>query len=280
MKISQAFDLYYANYVAIRNQSRRIRETHDVAKRWLIQYLGDKEMEELTMDDIALWVREMKKTKCINTIRNYVTRLRVVCDYLALLGVPCIKTALIPIPKREATIPAFLTAQEVTKMIDRAYNLRNALVISLFYSSGIRISELISLNRGQIVDRRFTVIGKGNKPRLCFIDERTEQLMDEYLATRDDSNDALIVSGLYKQRMTPTNVQLLVKNTAIRAGLGGRHITPHTLRHSFATNFLRNNGNMRYLGTMLGHSSLQTTMMYTHVVDVDLQRQYEKYHTI
>jgi site-specific recombinase XerD len=103
--------------------------------------------------------------------------------------------------------------------------------------------------------------------------------MDEYLATRKDNNAALIVSAENKARMTPTNIQLLVRNTAKRAGID-KHVTPHTLRHSFATNFLRNNGNMRYLAELLGHSSMDTTMMYAHVVNKDLQRQYEIYHTI
>ncbi len=79
--------------------------------------------------------------------------------------------------------------------------------------------------------------------------------------------------------MTATNIQLLVRNTAIRAGINKR-VTPHTLRHSFATNFLRNNGNMRYLAQLLGHASLETTQVYAHVVDKDLQRQYKIYHTI
>lgn len=278
MTISEAFDSYRVNYMAIRHQAIRILETHEVCKRQLIQQLGDKDMAELTVADISSWVKELRKTRCLNTVRNYITRLRVVADYMALLGLPSIQARLIPIPKREATIPAFLTPSEVEAMIACSYNLRNAFTISLLYSSGIRLSELIQLNRDQINDRRFTVIGKGNKPRLCFIDKRTEQLMEQYLKTRTDRADALIISAVNKQRMTPTNVQLLIRNSAMRAGIT-KKVTPHTLRHSFATNFLRNNGNMRYLSTMLGHASLDTTMMYAHVVDNDLQKQYEKYHT-
>jgi site-specific recombinase XerD len=103
--------------------------------------------------------------------------------------------------------------------------------------------------------------------------------MDQYLKSRTDHSDALIVSFEHKDRMTATNVQLLVRNSAKRAGIT-KKVTPHTLRHSFATNFLRNNGNMRYLSAMLGHASMDTTMMYAHVVDHDLQAQYEKYHSI
>lgn len=278
MLISDAFDSYKKNYMAVRHQSIRILETHEVCKRQLIQFLGDKDMAEITIDDVARWEKWLNKSRCLNTVRNYITRLRVVADYMALLGLPSIKAALIPIPRREATVPAFLTPSEVEAMIACSYSLRNAFTISLLYSSGIRLSELIQLNRGQIVDRQFTVIGKGNKPRLCFIDERTEHLMEHYLRTREDRADALIISAQNKARMTPTNVQLLIRNSATRAGIT-KKVTPHTLRHSFATNFLRNNGNMRYLSTMLGHASLDTTMMYAHVVDNDLKEQYKKYHT-
>jgi site-specific recombinase XerD len=279
MRISQAFDAYSTNYMAIRHQSIRIRETHDAARKLLMQYLGDKDMSEITIQDISYWVREMRKTRCLNTVRNYITRLRVVASYCELLDIPCIKSALIPIPKREATVPAFLTEEEVTKMIDRAYNIRNAFIISLLYSSGIRLSELIQLNRGQIIDNCFTVIGKGSKPRVCFIDNRTSRLMALYCATRHDNCDALIISNQTQKRLTKTNIELLVKNSARRAGITDKRVTPHTLRHSFATNFLRNNGNMRYLSAMLGHTSMQTTMQYAHVVDVDLRKQYEKYHS-
>lgn len=278
MLISDAFDSYKKNYMAVRHQSIRILETHEVCKRQLVQFLGDKDMSEITIDDVARWEKWLNKSRCLNTVRNYITRLRVVADYMALLGLPSIKAALIPIPRREATVPTFLTPSEVEAMIACSYSLRNAFTISLLYSSGIRLSELIQLNRGQIVDRQFTVIGKGNKPRLCFIDERTEHLMEHYLRTREDRADALIISAQNKARMTPTNVQLLIRNSAARAGIT-KKVTPHTLRHSFATNFLRNNGNMRYLSTMLGHASLDTTMMYAHVVDNDLKDQYKKYHT-
>lgn len=279
MLISQAFDSYERNYMAIRHQSIRICQTHAVTRRMLIEILGDKDMADITVEDIGKWVKELRKRRCSNTVRNYIVRLRVVTEYLALIDVPCIKTALIPIPKREATIPAFLTADDVTKMIECSYNIRNAFVISLLYSSGIRLSEMIQLNRNSIVDHKFTVVGKGKKARLCFIDDRTEKLMAQYLRSRDDNSEALIVSAQNKARMTPTNVQLLIKNSAIRAGIDKR-VTPHTLRHSFATNFLKNNGNIRYLSTMLGHASLDTTMMYTHVVDNDLEAQYKRFHTI
>lgn len=279
MLISTAFDLYKDNYIIAKNQSKRTVEIHDACKRLFLQSVPDKQVAELTLTDIRNWRDDITKGRRANSVRVYVIRLRAVIGYLNLIDEPCLKAELIPIPNREATVPVFLTEQEVERMIANAYNVRNAFIIALLYSSGIRLSELIALNRGQIVDRRFTVIGKGRKPRLCFIDQRTEELMTAYLKTRLDHSDALVVSFEHKERMTATNIQLLVRNSAVRAQIV-KKVTPHTLRHSFATNFLRNNGNMRYLSAMLGHASLDTTMMYAHVVDQDLQRQYEKYHTI
>lgn len=279
MRISEAFDLYRDDYIRPRNQSVRTEEQHEGCKRLFLHFVEDKQVDELTLQDIMQWREEISKARQPNSVRNYILRLRVVLGYLNIRRVECLDARLIPVPKRTATVPVFLTEAEVDAMIACAYNLRNAFVISLLYSSGIRLSELIQLNRGQIVDRRFTVIGKGRKPRLCFIDRRTENLMEQYLKTRADHSDALVVSFENKARMTESNVQLLVRNSAARAGIT-KKVTPHTLRHSFATNFLKNNGNMRYLATLLGHSSMDTTMMYAHVVDADLQKQYEKYHSI
>ena len=279
MRLSEAFNMYLEDYIRAKNQSTRTEETHEACKRLLIQFLGDKELCQLSLLDVREWRKELSKGRRPNSVRVYILRLRAVLRYCNIRDVLAIKSELVPVPKREATVPVFLTEQEVTRMIECSTSLRNAFVISLLYSSGIRLSELIALNRGQIIDRRFTVIGKGRKPRLCFIDQRTELLMNMYLASRKDNHEALIVSNEFKRRMTATNIQLLVRNSASKACLN-KKVSPHTLRHSFATNFLKNNGNMRYLSAMLGHASLDTTMMYAHVVDLDLQNQYEKYHTI
>lgn len=288
MKISEAFDLYKKNYLIVKRYSRRVIESHDYAKVDLTSTLGDKKLKNLSLSDIGIWAEHLKyrelpngsiKPRAINTIRSYMNRLRAVIKYMWLVGEKCIDYQLIPVPKAEEVEIGFLYEEEVQAMIDNAFSVRNKFVISLLYSSGIRLSELLSLNRDSIRDRTFTVIGKGNKRRICFIDERTEQLMQEYLKTREDDCEALVVSNIYKERMTPTNIQLLIRNSAKRAGIE-RRVTPHMLRHSFATNFVRNNGNMRYLSRILGHSNINTTMIYTHVVDKDLFKQYNLYHTV
>lgn len=277
MLISEAFDLYQNNYMLIKHQSIRMVETHAQVKRSLVNIIGDKDIADFSLDDISRWHKAMSKGRCQNTIRNYLSRIRGVLQYMELLDIRALKSALVVVPKRIDTEVEYLERHEVDKMIDCAYSLRNKFSISLLFSSGIRLSEFISINRNQIRSKSFTVIGKGGKARLCFIDDRTEKLMGEYLAQRSDHSEALIISNLHKDRMTESNVQLFIKNSAKRAGID-RHITPHTLRHSFATDFLKNGGDIRYLQKLLGHSSINTTMRYTHLADSDLEEKYRKYH--
>jgi len=279
MLISEAFDMYRRDYMEAKAQCRRARETQERVKRTIIETIGDKPIEELTLGDISDWRDRMSLGRCQNTLRNDITQVRSTLKYLRLRGVACLNWELIACPKRIDKETVWATTQEVSSMITHAASLRNQFIISLLYSSGIRVSELTRLDRGQIQGRRFTVRGKGDKVRLCFIDERTDRLMDEYLSTRADNCPALVVSFLYKKRMSVGNVQLIVKNAKRRAGIT-KPITPHKLRHGFATNMLENNCNLRYCQRMLGHSSIQTTMRYTHVVDLDLEKQYQLHHTI
>lgn len=287
MRISEAFDLYKNNYLLIKGLSRRVLEDNDYVKKRLIEAVSDKELEDFTMDDLSKWVASITtyvdsngrtKPRKTNTIRNDLVRLKMVLKYAKLRGYSSIEPDLIPIPKREDVVRPYLTSEEVTAMIDNAYSLRNKFVISLLYSSGIRLSEMISLDIDSISNKSFTVVGKGKKMRLCFMDDRTQKIMQKYLENRKDNCPALIISYKNKERMTPTNVQLLVKNSAIRAGIT-KKVTPHILRHSFATNFIYNNGNIRYLSAMLGHANVSTTMTYTHIINNDLEMQYQKYHT-
>lgn len=277
MKLTEAFDLYKNDFIRMKHQSVRTEELHDLCRSKIVQFLGDKELLELEFDDIRRWHDYLNRHLSPNTVRLYIIRLRVVLSYCEIRQIKCLDPRLIPIPKRADPLPTFLTEQEVSAMIECSTTVRAKFIIALLYASGIRLSELLSMNRGQIVERRFSVKGKGGKVRLCFIDERAEYYMKRYLARRRDNDPALLVTRDTGKRMTATNVQLLVKLAAKKAGID-KHVTPHTLRHSFATDFLKNNGNMRYLSSMMGHSSMATTTMYTHVVDYDLEQQYREFH--
>lgn len=277
MRISEAFEKYRQDYIVFTNQSSRTEESHITCMKAMIVFFDDVQIESLNFQMIRKWKEELGKHCAQNTVRGYIIRLRVVLVHLYKLGIPVLNPDLIPVPKRQQTVPTYLSRQEVRLLIQHAVRLRSKAIISLLYASGIRLSELISLNRGQIHDGCFTVVGKGGKPRLCFVDKRTMKLIDKYLATRDDHHAALFLSTKSECRMTATNIQFIMKCAAKRAGIT-KKVTPHTLRHSFATDLLLNNTNLRYVQEMLGHNSIQTTQMYTHVVNRDLQQVYAQKH--
>lgn len=285
MNISQAFDVYCSDYIVFKNQSKRTEETNDYVKRSLVSFIGDIEIASLTFSHIRDWKNELSKTRTDETVRLYIVRVRVVLAFLLRRGYPVLDPDSIPVPKRTDKVPSFITKEEVWRLISSndvprssiINRYRNKALISLLYCSGIRVSEICSLNKEDIKGNSFTVVGKGGKARLCFIDERTQELLGKYLARRSDGNPALFISAENKLRITKGNIQFIFRQCSQRTGIVCH---PHTLRHSFATNLLQNNCNMRYVQELLGHSSLQTTQMYTHVINRDLQSVYEKFHTI
>lgn len=279
MKILEAFNSYINDVLWFQKRSESAIEHYQLYRNSLIKVVGNKDISDLNLEDIRNWEKELYKGRCQNTVRSYVGGLRQVLKHAKVIGYDCIDSALVIMPQRVPKTVSYVTAEEVREMIKCSSNIRTKFIVSFLYASGVRLSEMISVNRGDIKDRQFTVIGKGKKERLCFIDERTEILMNEYLATRDDVNDALFISYKLKERVTPTNVQLIVRNAAKRAGLK-KHITPHTFRHGHATNLIKNGADIRYVAQDLGHSNLANTMIYTHIEDPDLREKYEKCHTI
>lgn len=278
MLISDAFEMYRRDVIVFTNQSHKTEENHLICKRALISYAGDIDMSQLDFEAVRNWKEELSKSRSPQTVRNYIIKLRVVLAFLKYRGEECLDPAAVPVPQRVNQVPGFCTPGEVDRLIDATRAIRNKAIISLLYASGVRVSELCSLNRDSIKDRSFTVVGKGGKARLCFIDERTEIYLKLYMEYRNDNNPALFLSTQNKLRISSGNVQEIFRYARKRSGLENAH--PHTMRHSFATNLLRNNANMRYVQVMLGHESLQTTQLYSHVVDHDLQQVYRDFHTI
>ncbi len=244
--------------------------------RALINFFGDIEITSLTFEMVRDWKINLDKGRSQTTVRNYIIKLRVVLTHLRKKGYDVLDVDLIPIPKRAEKIPEFITKGQVQLLIDSTSRVKNKAIISLLYASGCRVGEICMLDRASIKEDSFAVRGKGNKVRLCFLDERTLKYLKQYLDSRTDNKAALFLTdaGL---RISPGVIQDTFKSVRKRSGL---EVHPHTLRHSFATDLLRNNANMRYVQVLLGHASLQTTQMYTHVVDEDLRKVYNQYHTV
>lgn len=188
---------------------------------------------------------------------------------------------------------SFLTTEELKSLFaiipaDSLIGRRDRAIVALLYSSGLRVSELTNLDRTHINLQRgeFSVRGKGQKDRVVYIDQAAAELIRSYQAARTDTLPPLFVSyGGYQtvdhsgdfKRLTPRSVQRIISRYALLAGIT-KHVSPHTLRHSFATDLLMNGADLRSVQTLLGHSNISTTQIYTHVTDPHLKDVHHKFH--
>ncbi len=185
-------------------------------------------------------------------------------------------------PKRGRKVPVFLTDTETKRMIEIASrrNRENA-IIQMFVYTGIRISELCSLNVEDVdLEERVVLVrsGKGDKDRMVIMSSSCADAVRRYISTRPDAKDGTHALFLSRngRRLEPTSVQRMVKRIATDAGIE-KHVTPHVLRHTFATRILRNGGDIRFIQKLLGHASLSTTEIYTHIDDRMLKEMYSKF---
>ena len=187
----------------------------------------------------------------------------------------------------------FLENEEVERLLGSAQGnspkcLRDKAILELLFSTGLRVSELCSLNRDSVNLKRgeFSVRGKGDKVRVVFLSENAKKALENYLGQRKDIDEALFVrsskfqdtsSKIQDLRLTPRSVQRIVKYYAAKAGLV-KNIHPHTLRHSFATDLLRNGADLRSVQELLGHANVTTTQIYTHITNTGLKEIHQAFH--
>jgi len=177
-----------------------------------------------------------------------------------------------------AQVPLSRTYTDIAAKRDRA-------ILHTLFSTGLRISEVIKLDRDDIRQQanEIAVRGKGNKVRVVFLSSGAKELIDQYLAARSDVDPALFirhkkgVGDNSNLRLTPRTIQRLIKKYAAAAGIT-KDITPHTLRHSFATDLLSNGADVRQVQALLGHASITTTQVYTHLTDTHLREVHERFH--
>jgi site-specific recombinase XerD len=234
-----------------------------------------------------------------NTQNYHLIALRVFLKYLARRSVPSLPPEKIELAKTAGRDLDLITDVELKRLIDMPNKekigagkndqvkiLRDKAMLELFFSTGLRVSELCSLDRDTINLSRdeFSIRGKGEKVRLVFLSDKARDAIKEYLAKRKDMDEALFISlseinkTKGSDRLTPRSVERIIKKYAIKAGIT-KKVTPHTLRHSFATDLLQNGADIRSVQMMLGHSSVSTTQIYTHVTDKHLRDIHKKFHT-
>lgn len=225
----------------------------------------------------------------------HLVALRGFLKYLAQRGIESLEPSLVELPHVVRKQVTFLQYDEIERLLaeidtETETGLRDRAIIELLFSGGLRVSELVKLNRDSInlSRREFIVRGKGNKDRPIFISEAAADWVEQYLERRTDTLvplflnnsknlQAVDTNGNYR-RLTTRSVERIVQKYAKLAGIT-KHVSPHTLRHSFATDLLMNGADLRSVQAMLGHSDISTTQIYTHVTDPHLKEVHERFHT-
>jgi site-specific recombinase XerD len=221
----------------------------------------------------------MKKS----TQNYYLIALRSFLKYLKKRNVSALSPDTIELAKTGSRDIDPLSPAELRRFFESAQkNKRDYAIMQTFFSTGLRLSELCSLNRDLDLSRdEMSIRGKGDKVRLVFFSDTAKKSLREYLAERKDFEEPLFINESFhageSPRLTPRSIQRIVKQYAILAGIH-RRVTPHVLRHSFATNLLSNGADMRSVQMMLGHANIATTQVYTHVTDKQLREVHKKFH--
>ena len=267
-----------------------------------IEFSGDITVDKITSEQVRrfrLWLNrhlnDSNQSLSLITQSYHLIALRGFLTYLSRRDIRSLSADKIILPKTARKQVTFLHYDEVSSLLsqidlDTEVGLRDRAIIELLFSSGLRVSELVNLNRDHInLNRKeFMVRGKGQKDRPVFVSKGAAERVSDYLASRHDSLVPLFISysrftgqtdtsGDYR-RLQSRSIQRMVSHYAKMAGIT-KHVSPHTLRHSFATDLLMNGADLRSVQAMLGHSNISTTQVYTHVTDQHLKDVFEKFHS-
>jgi len=232
----------------------------------------------------------------IKTQSYHLIALRAFLKHLTKQDIPTLAPEKIELPKIPERQVAFLNREELDRLfkaidLSKKTGPRNMAIIETLYSTGLRVSELVSLNKTQVDLKKgeFMIRGKGQKLRIVFISETAIKCIQTYLNTRTDNHKPLFISYSNrskdknniidgeKKRLQSQDVERIVRTYAKLAGII-KKVTPHTLRHSFATELLQNGADLRSVQELLGHSSITTTQIYTHITNNKLRETYQKFH--
>jgi len=231
-----------------------------------------------------------------STQKTFLVAIRAFLKYLIVVeGIEMVSPDQIILGKSEDRVPKVLNKDQMTRLfevqdLNKRSGVRDRAILETFFSTGLRVSELVGLNRDSVnlSTGEFTVIGKGRKARVVYLSPAAIQWLKRYMSTRNDNYKPLFLrySGKHMEhddldgetlRLTPRSVQRLFKKYIKRGGIS-TNATPHTLRHTFATDLLREGADLRSVQELLGHSNVSTTQIYTHVTNTQLKEIHRKFH--
>ena len=282
-------------------RSAKTAENYRLYLERFVEFTEDIKVGNITSETVRkyrLWLNRFKNHAgddlAIITQAYHLIALRGFLKYLSSRDIDSLAPNKIILPKVSRKQVTFLHYDEIERLVagidtTTESGIRDRAIVELLFSSGLRVSELVNLNRDHVNTKRreFMVRGKGQKDRPVFISEAAASWVEEYLAQRQDSLPPLFLSysrnaesdtsGDFR-RLTARSIQRMVAKYARLAGIT-KHVSPHTMRHSFATDLLMNGADIRSVQSMLGHSNISTTQVYTHVTDEHLREVYEKFHS-
>ena len=299
MKVKEAIELFLEYLEIEKGRSPRTTKNY---QRYLGEFLNfsknflRKPKESIKVGEIDLnLVRKFRlylvsKNLKKKTQSYYLIALRNFLKYLAKEDIKSLAPEKIELPKNETSEIEIISFEELERLLeaprgDSLKELRDKAMMELIFSCGLRVSELCALNRDQInlnLDE-FPVKGKGGKVRLVFLSKYAKEALKKYLEKRKDTCEALFVSFRGRKhpkdfkRITPRTVQRIIEYWRKRAGIV-KKVTPHTLRHMFATDLLSNGADLRAVQMLLGHANISTTQIYTHLSDKTLKEIHQAFH--
>lgn len=263
-----------SSYVDMLDQKRYSNSTKSTYTNYFgdfIRHFRDKELDDISVKDINSYLLELirkhdishsQQNQRINAIKFY---------YEKVLGREKIYSQ-IERPRRASSLPNILSTSEIKLIIDSTRNIKHKCIISLLYSAGLRRSELANLKVTDILSDQMQIKirnSKGNKDRYVGLSKHLLQLLREYF--REYKPNEYLIEGQNDKKYSGTSILNVVKRAAINAGIA-RRVTPHMLRHSFATHHLESGTDLRYIQEFLGHRSSKTTEIYTHVAKTDISK--------
>lgn len=291
----------FLEYLEIeQNRSQKTIANYDHYLTRLNDFGGDIQVAEIDDELIRkwrLWLNRLGTNTSDelgkSTLNYHLIALRSFLKFCAKRNITAMTADKIELARTRRKQVTFLNEDELARVFEQPDvntlpGLRDRAILELLFSSGLRVSELVGLDRDHInlKRREFMVRGKGQKDRPIFISVEAANWISNYLDRREDTSRPLFMrySGTKKvdlsgnfHRLTVRSVQRLVAHYALMAGIT-KHVSPHTMRHSFATDLLMNGADLRSVQAMLGHSNIATTQIYTHVTDPHLRAVHEKFH--
>lgn len=289
----------FLDYMEVeRGRSLKTIENYSLYLNRFYEFAGDIKVSKIDINTVSKWRQWLNRYKgedgreISKTTQNYhLIALRSFLKYMARRDVKTLAPEKIELANSKRPQVSFLTAEEVVALFTAAdtstqAGLRDRAILELLFSTGLRVSELVNLNRDSInLDKgEFSIRGKGQKDRPVYMSDSAKSAVLAYLKSRKDESEPLFVQTSKSKnpdelsRLTPRTIQRIVENYRVKAGIT-KQVTPHTLRHSFATDLLGNGADLRSVQTMLGHANISTTQIYTHVTDPQLKEVHKQFHS-